>query len=205
MRVKEWSFISFSIVALAACGGEGETGSTGTGGETSVSGSTGSGSGTSASGSTGTGGAIDSPGYVVIAQYTPPAGDGQGPWKGAFLASFETVTTPDPGGAVTLSASSDFPVAWTNGKEGTVAVNFYVELNDGSKSGYGTLGCSFPAAPGKGVVPAAALQKMLTAPGSKSSGSINIGTNGSAMVNAGGFSAALSVVAYSLVKTFTVL
>jgi hypothetical protein len=92
MRIKEWSFISFSIVALAACGARDapRADSTGLGGGTSASGSTGSDGGTSASGSTGMcGGAHDSPcGHIDIQQLPPPPNSDPQSWPGFLLADF---------------------------------------------------------------------------------------------------------------------
>ncbi len=115
------------------------------------------------------------------------------------------VTTPDPGGPITLSASSDFPVTWMTASDGTVYVTIFSDLNDDvGKTGSATLSCTFQADYGKGVVPAAAIQKLLAAPGINSKATINVVTSNAAMVNAGGFSIAMSVSEYALVQSFTI-
>jgi hypothetical protein len=114
------------------------------------------------------------------------------------------VMTPDPDNvSVALDAAHDFPVAWLNGKDGTVKVDVHVDPTDTGKSTSEHLSCVFPAASGKGVVPAAALEKLLTVPGGLIGGRVTISATSDATVNAGKFFIDMSVTAGALEKPFT--
>jgi hypothetical protein len=280
MRIKEWSFISFSVVALAACGGSG---------------------GTSASGSTGSGaGAHDSPYGDITITHTFSLSDlNFGEFSATFVEQYkaasadcvrstvancsisvcsansadnlrvgagdltvdvlltpngapftvgpiqvdanmvystwldtpmfsggEIVTVKASGGQVPafsvsataphtieltapdlvnqnfveLNTAYDFPVAWMNGKDGTVEVELHSsEVVSNSLPKY-QMTCVFPAASGKGVVPAAALQKLSTTVGKAFDGQGSIRLVSHALVNAGAFETDVSLVTSQFIE-----
>jgi hypothetical protein len=276
MRIKEMSVISFSVLALAACGGSGGGGEGG-GGE---------GVGISMSASTGSGnGAPDSPYGHILLEQGDVVGEPDLPWISTFSALFVehyeqvmanchvstvgectfslcytdnedklhvsagdltvegvkpfsdgviqpnqellyaavaddggllaggstitvkasggqvpafsiSTTAPDPivvpylemhHGAFQLNPAYDFPLAWTNGKDGTVEVELTASEHPGN------LVCVFPAAAGNGVVPAGTLQKMFTKTGAAFGGSMNIRAITRTKVAAGKFAIDMSV------------
>lgn len=108
-----------------------------------------------------------------------------------------TQTTPDPGGSVTMDASSDFQVAWMSGGDGTVVITLQAALDDTADHATAQVTCELPASAGKGVVPTAVLQKLLTSPGTTISGLLLVGVESRASIEAGSFQVDMTVAGYA--------